>query len=372
LLYRLLQDYPMDRLEIVEAGLHASLPERRLKDIRYHFLSLPFTRLQKTRFSHWYTAVNLRLAARRARKLGTLIEKFRPQAILTVTHGISWITAAEIARRKGLPLHLICHDEWVDSFPVLSSMKNWMERIFRTHYRAANSRLCVSPYMVESNKRRYGVSGTVLYPSRAADAAASTVPPERLQQPKHPLVCAFAGSVHTTDYRRALRLLAECLKPINGKLLIFGPTNPEQENGSELRHSNIHWQGLVDAKKLAFRLREEVDVLFVPMSFAVHDRGNMETSFPSKLADYTAVGLPLLIYGPEYCSAVRWARENSGVAEVVENADADQMMQAVRRLADNPQYLQDLGRQAIEAGERFFSSRKAREVFQNALLGLAA
>ena len=52
------------------------------------------------------------------------------------------------------------------------------------------------------------------------------------------------------------------------------------------------------------------------------DRINMEMAFPSKLADCTATGLPLLIYGPAYCSAVTWARENPGVAEVVETEGA--------------------------------------------------
>jgi hypothetical protein len=59
------------------------------------------------------------------------------------------------------------------------------------------------------------------------------------------------------------------------------------------------------------------------MSFNAVDRANMEISFPSKLTDYTAVGLPLLIYGPHYCSAVQWARENPGVAEVVTADNAE-------------------------------------------------
>jgi len=37
----------------------------------------------------------------------------------------------------------------------------------------------------------------------------------------------------------------------------------------------------------------------------------METSFPSKLAHYAQFHKPIVIWGPEYCSAVRWARVNS-------------------------------------------------------------
>ena len=44
----------------------------------------------------------------------------------------------------------------------------------------------------------------------------------------------------------------------------------------------------------------------------------MKISFPSKLTDYTATGLPLLIHAPAYSSAVRWARAEHDVAEIVD------------------------------------------------------
>jgi len=37
-------------------------------------------------------------------------------------------------------------------------------------------------------------------------------------------------------------------------------------------------------------------------------RRRMETSFPSKLVEFAQFGKPIIVWGPEYCSAVRWAR----------------------------------------------------------------
>ena len=91
------------------------------------------------------------------------------------------------------------------------------------------------------------------------------------------------------------------------------------------------------------RFREEVDVLFVPMSFDPTDRPNMETGFPSKLTDYTSVGVPLLIYGPAYCSAVRWAGNNPGVAEVVDDENPKALTEALCRLAASPAHRIALG-----------------------------
>ena len=74
---------------------------------------------------------------------------------------------------------------------------------------------------------------------------------------------------------------------------------------------NIRLGGLLKSDELLRRLRADADVLFVPMSFAADDHDNMRMGFPSKLTDYTAVGLPLLIAGPADCSAVRWAERAS-------------------------------------------------------------
>ena len=37
--------------------------------------------------------------------------------------------------------------------------------------------------------------------------------------------------------------------------------------------------------------------------------GQMETSFLSKLPEYAQFGKPILIWRPEYCSAIHWGRE---------------------------------------------------------------
>jgi hypothetical protein len=66
---------------------------------------------------------------------------------------------------------------------------------------------------------------------------------------------------------------------------------------------------------LDFAPREELDdwlesaaALLVVMRFEPALRRRMETSFPSKLVEYVQLGKPIVIWGPEYCSAVRWAR----------------------------------------------------------------
>jgi hypothetical protein len=345
LIYRLLECYPQDRLLVVEGNGANSLPERRLPNVVYRSLAISNQRLRDTRFYRWHALWTSLRALGAARK----------------------VPAAEFARLRNLPLHLIVHDDWPRICRLPWPFSNRIERQFADVYCAAASRLCVSPLMVEEYDRRYGVRGSVLLPSRGRNTQAFDTPPQRISEANGALTFAFAGTINSSDYCRLLGWLAECLEPNHGQLLIFGPLTTEQAAAVGLRRPNIRICGLVKPDELMQRLRAEVDVLFVPMSFSPSDRPNMEISFPSKLTDYTAVGLPLLICGPEYCSAIRWARENDGVAQVVSVNDKQCLAKAVDQLARDPQRRLSLATAALNIGNQYFSHSAARQLFEGCL-----
>jgi glycosyltransferase involved in cell wall biosynthesis len=364
-LYRLLQRYPPDRLCIAEAGPWLSTAEQRLPDVRYEDRRLPLSRLVRSRFAIQYWSLVLILARLRARLFKRLAREFRPDAVISVAQGVSCITAASLAANLGVPFHLVCHDEW--HVRPLFCGSACRQRIFGWLYRAAASRLCVSPFMAEEYERRYQTSGALLYPSRAADAIVFEAPAPRLAKTTGELVCAYAGTVYTLEDAAALQLLGECLLAVGGRLLIFGPMDAKQARSFGLSAPNIQLGGFLPSQSLVSTLRERADVLFVPMSFTPDHRINMELAFPSKLTEYTAAGLPLLIHGPKYCSAVRWAETNAPVAEVVTADGGVELSRAVQRLASDPDYRTQLARAALAAGERYFSYEAAYAVFSAAL-----
>ena len=114
------------------------------------------------------------------------------------------------------------------------------------------------------------------------------------------------------------------------------------------------------------RMRDEADVLFVPMSFEASDRNNMQLSFPSKLTDYTASGVPLLIYGPSHCSAVRWANDHRGAAATVTSEGEAGLSAVLQQMDSNAAYRMELARTAIAVGEAFFSHDAAAKVLREA------
>ena len=362
LLYRLLSDYPTEKLTIIETATE-SQAKRRLPNVNYISHRIANQRWLNTRFHPYVAEYFTRKAPRMAPAIAQSLDGF--ESVLTVAHGFGWLAAAEIASQRNVPLHLIVHDDWPRVANVTSRFRNSLDERFGQVYRQAQSRLCVSPAMSRFYEERYGAPAEVIYPSRTADCADFSEPPAHLAERDRQFTIAFAGTINSPGYVQALTTLQHALASVDGRLLIFGPLTDDAAQQAGLNDRNIEIRGLLSSTELLASLREEAHALFVPMSFAAADRANMEMAFPSKLADYTATGVPLLIYGPSYCSAVAWARDNAGVAEVVE-AEAD-LPGAVTRLANNPDHRHSLGKCALDTGREYFTHARVQQVFYQSL-----
>jgi glycosyltransferase involved in cell wall biosynthesis len=88
----------------------------------------------------------------------------------------------------------------------------------------------------------------------------------------------------------------------------------------------------------------------------------MATSFPSKMINAMQQGLPVIVWGPEYCSAVQWARLGNR-ALCVTQADASALRQALEMLADSPSEQERLAKSAREAAAGEFKSERIEEEF---------
>jgi glycosyltransferase involved in cell wall biosynthesis len=363
LLHRLLSDYPREKLNIVETATE-SQPGRRLPGVAYISHRIGNQRWLNTRLHPQAVAWFTQTAKRFAPSISQSLNGFDFECVLTVAHGFGWLAAASIASERKVPLHLMVHDDWPRVAIVPSRFRKSLDVRLESVYRQARSRWCVSPAMSREYFERYGEPAEVMYPSRARECPEFEDPPVRLASNDKPFTIAFAGTINSNGYIRALLALQDALKPAGGRLVIFGPLTGDEAKRVGLNSSTAVC-GLLSAGDLLVRLREEADALFVPMSFDSHDAGNMETAFPSKLADYTAAGLPLLIYGPPYCSAVAWARGNPGVAEVVEAEDA--LPDAIERLAKDSARRVTLGKRALEVGRQYFTHERVQQLFHQFL-----
>ncbi len=364
LLYRLLLNYPAERLRIVEVA-HASLPERRLPGVDYCYAPDTLSRIQRTRWAQIAASATLLTETWRIGAVRKAIGPFEADAVLTVTHGNAWINAATIARERGLPLHLICHDEWARTQLTLPQLEPWKQKVFARLYRQASTRLCVSPAMADDYSALYGAPGTILYPARSYQAPVYHGVSPRLTSGAGGRTFAFAGSMNTIGMVAANARLAAVLAPLGGKLVIYGPATRETQ--PELDLPNIEFRGLLTPNALSDALRTEIDYLFLPMWSEPKYHDNMRLSFPSKLTDYCNVGLPILATGPDYCSAVQWERSYPGVAAVVTDETPEALRTAVTRLFEDRPRTLALAERAKTVGDQLFHPRAAEETFFSAL-----
>jgi glycosyltransferase involved in cell wall biosynthesis len=301
-------------------------------------------------------------ANRRTRALEASLKDFAPDAVLTVAHGFSWITAAELAADRNIPLHLVVHDDLPHMINLVRPAKAWLGNHFANVYKQASSRLCVSPLMVEEYQKRYGCPGTVFYPLRSTVGGSF----EEAPQPSNnrPFTVAFAGSLFVGDYIRQLVCLSHLLLNMHGRLLILGPAQRDVLSKNGVALECVALRGHVPPGKFIRFLRAEADVLFVPVSFEPNE---VAVNFPSKLIEYTAAALPLLIWGPSTSSAVTWATGEPGVAALVTDPGEAAMGVVLKRLAEDMEWRFELGRKSAMAGRKHFSPEKIEASFYHAL-----
>lgn len=369
LLFRAFEMYKADRLRIVETDVR-SQPSRRLPGVAYASMPIGRRRWLDSRLHGVYSAWLTWRAASHAERVMSSLSGFDVEAVVTVGHGFGWITAAEAARRLHVPLHVIVHDDWPRASGIAELFRPWLDRTFGSIYRGAASRLCVSPFMAEAYERRYGAAGSLMYPSRSKDCPLFDAKSPR-QIGGGEMVIGYGGS-SSGQVVKSLKVLAKALPGTGTRLVVFGGVDDDAKRQLLAESEAISFRGFVPFDRMIRELREVADVLFVPMSFDRAQRDNMTLSFPSKLTDYTATGLPLLIHGPEYSSAVRWARAELDVAEIVDQAREAPLRAAIQRLREDAGRRALLAANAAAAGQKFFDASVARAALSAALLGRSA
>lgn len=229
-----------------------------------------------------------------------------PSIVLTVAHGDACWAAQRYARICGLPLVTFFHDWWPDIPQLHSYMRQILESRFLQLYRESDLALCVCEGMRE--KLGSHPNAHILYPIPERNILNTAIKIERPYIRSNKFKVSYFGNLF--EYGPMLLEAMETLKD-NTHICI------------EVRGANPNWpadfweESRARGQWLDFAPRTELgewltstDAFLVPMVFDPSMRRRMETCFPSKIAEYVQYEKPIVIWGPEYCSAVRWARKH--------------------------------------------------------------
>ncbi|MBD2338954.1 glycosyltransferase [Calothrix sp. FACHB-156] len=285
--------------------------------------------------------------------------------VLTVAHGDGCWAAQKFAQWHQLPLVTIFHDWWPDIPHVHQPLRQLLEQRFVQLYQKSNVALCVSEGM--KNTLGSHPNSTVLYPLPAVleSNSVAKIPTKSDKFPS--LKVVYSGGLY--DYAP---MLAELLQVTKEDFQVQVQVRGDNPNWSADFCSEMRDRGLW----LDFAPREELnqwlasaDAFLVTMSFDPALQRRMETSFPSKLPEYAQFGKPLVIWGPQYCSAVQWGQKGDRALCITEEQPTA-LVKALERLNRSLEKQKYYARQARAAAKTEFNPHILQNHFLTAIKSL--
>src|SRR5262249_11798624 len=140
-----------------------------------------------------------------------------------------------------------------------------------------------------------GVSGQVLLPSRGRDSVWFDAPRRGYAS----RTCSsakifYAGSLYGSAFEQ-LESIAEALALRSHHLVVYTPSTPP----TSFRPTHLELRAALPSSELVKRVHEEADILLLLSNFDQGHRETLHTLFPSKMVDYTAAAVAILVVAPE-------------------------------------------------------------------------
>lgn len=363
LLHRLLGDWPHKSVLAVGPPVPANVERLPCKFLPY---TPPFNRLEATRGARLIRMLRA-FQLIPTGKVSSL--DFKPSVVLHILSSLAYSElASAYARRSGIPLVLIVHDD-PEEFNLSYGWANKAIRgRFQRIYRQASNRLCVSPELESALRERYGVQGMVMYPNRSEATVPRPAQASLSLKVPGELTLGFGGGL-SYGYGPRLLELVPVFRQAGVKVRVYGGNLPTAHCADVL----LNQGRLTTAEAVWARIKDECDAVLMPYCFP--NLGHQElfrTHFPSKLPEYLALGMPVIIAGPPYATGVKWGLRNPDACVVITEQDGEQWAHALMRLRDNAELRLQLSVSSVRAGERDFDPVAIRSLFREALSEAAA
>jgi hypothetical protein len=236
-----------------------------------------------------------------------------PTAILTHLSGSIYVELASyLSKEWGVPLSVLCHDReefFANSDLEFSSVKQKCESILMQ----AQQSWFVSPELEQSYNLKSKKKTSVLLP----------IPEFHNRkfiewQSKFSLnpVVAHAGWLYPSQFSNFYSL-AMALQEINGSVLIVCPKdNPTLIKLLETCSNILHHDTFQTNSDVLNFLEDNATCILVSYSFIESEQPWASTSFPSKLVEFSHLGLPVIIMAPRNIAISNWAESHSWIGYI--------------------------------------------------------
>jgi glycosyltransferase involved in cell wall biosynthesis len=367
ILFRLLKDYPVDRLQVIARRVP---PEDSRLNCRYNSLTTLWRRFEQSRFHRWKRSLRAfgLVPPVPVRRVEKLLDGFQPDVVLCVMqHAAYYDTAWRFARTYRLSLIVIVHDVNDQFEPVLPIALRARRRRDTAFYNYASARLCVSPEMEELCTKQYGATGEVMYPIRSDGLQPRAFEDARtLKSPGH-LTIGFVGNLNYGYGDELLRLLP-AFRAVGAKLIAF--SNPPRAECAALLDARdcFDFRGFAPGLGAWQTIQAECDAVILPYP---NSSGRLENlyryHFPSKLPEYLALGMPVVVTGPDYATGVKWALRNPNAVMSCAKPDVASHIEWLKRLRSDTTLRVSLAEAGGRAGLEDFDPTAIKNQFLDRL-----
>ncbi len=247
----------------------------------------------------------------RRRPLTETLERYlseRSNGVVLATpvgYGALFRAGLEAAWDSGIPTAIWAMDDWVAAvsrnYPYLAKTA---DRFMAVAVNRSPALFAISPEMAQLFEKRWGGKWEVL--ANYLRATKTSPITRQIQPSKIGRRIGFFGDVYAVQ-ADALVCFSQACARRGAELVIYGNVDP--------RYRKCDWgtttvfMGRVTPAE-ADTLMRKCDILYLPFGFDSEVRWMVTTSFPTKLADYAAAGLPVIIHGPADSTIVRFARRH--------------------------------------------------------------
>lgn len=323
-------------------------------DVPYRFLRFDvpnwLKRMLHTRLYRWFWQYNQSVAGYFVpREVWQAARTFKPDLVFTIAGSWNWTAriAQLIARRLRVPL-VASFNDWFD-FGVMMHprFRRSIERAFRKFYRDCDLAFCTSEGMLEALGPH--PNAHVLYPTGGSmpDVEREFTP---FTSDGTPTTVFFAGSL-SAWYGPMLERLVKASSDSQLRFEIFGSNASWSREFESVARTAGVYRGQVSFDRLKTHA-QEADLLLLPMGFGDECAQTERTSFKTKFLDYLTFQKPIVIWGPEYCSAVLVAREFDA-AECYTSPDAAGCIVTLQNVAHSSERQEQL----VANARRMYESR---------------
>src|SRR5947207_4663727 len=171
----------------------------------------------------------------------------------------------------------------------------------------------------------------------------------------------YVGAVGNFYGRMLCSLIEKIKATADLELIVIGPNADWPKQTLERARASGTYLGFKPPEEAA-EVLASAHALLVVMSFEKEHELFMRTSFTTKFLDYVAFGKPVILWGPEYCTPVRFAGKHGGAA-VVSSSDTDRVVALSRQIAADSALSEKLSNEALQLHQTLFNPDRLQDIF---------